>query len=454
VRRYQGALIAFAIFTLLLLFGTHRQGGAGAAAQASQGSAPSPSAPVAGITPQPSPASAESATTGTAAATPAYDRAYEWPLVHYDARKLWRYSEGAGVTIAIIGTGVNAGHPDLSGVVVEALSLTTPQPPGSLDTEIAGLIAGQGSAADPAVVTGLAPEAKLIDIQVTTDATQVTADEIVAGIKAAAAAGAQIIDVPLGVASDPGDEVQNEVLAVAADHLLIASAAPDGSELFPAADEGAVAVAAADYSLHPTGSLTRENPKFYTPNAIYAPGTGLYSTSGQNGYAGNLSGNPIATAYVAATAALLEAAHLGTAATMNSLSAYALRAPGKSQQLGVLDPGLAIQRNGIQPGAGVSPPAPPPGPSASASTQSSPATQQASVTMSVSASQPVSASNTRPPKASPPSAGYPAWSIALIVALVVLIVIVVVLAIVTRNGSKPPDGPGTRQPRNWGLETR
>ena len=439
---------------LLLLFGTHHQGGTGSAARLSQGSASSPTAQVAATSVQPSPASGGQAV--STAATPAYDQAHEWPLLEYDAKNLWRYSEGAGVTIAIVGGGIDADNPDLNGVVVKALSLVSPQSPegasGSLDTEIAGLIAGRGSAADPSVVAGLAPEAKLISVQITTDETQVTPDEIVSGIKAAVDAGAQVIDVPLGVASDPGSEVQNELLAVAAQHLVIASAAPDGSELFPAADEGAVAVAATGPGLRPTGSLIRQNPQFYTPNAVYAPGTGLYSTSGQNSYAGNLSGNPIATAYVAATAALLEAAHLDTAATMTALRADVLRASGKSQHLGVLDPSLAIQRNGIRLGAGVSPPAGPPGPSAPVSTQTTPATQPVSSGTSAPASQSVPAPGNTATTASSPSSAYPAWSIALIVALGVLIVIVVVLAILTRKGDN--GGPGTRQPRNWGLETR
>lgn len=244
-------------------------------------------------------------------ALPAYNASYEWPLVQLNAAELWTRGEGAGVRVAIVGTGIDARNPDLAGAVIAPeggrLGGGSPGSGGEVGTEIAGLIAGRGSPTDPAILAGLAPQAQLIDIQVAGGGAPVTAAAISAGIGQAVAAGAQIIDVSLGVnlgGSDKGiGQLQNAVnVAFKNGDLVVAPAGPPGEpDTYPAQSAGVIAVAATNgQSMAPTGALAG-----YGENAVYAPGDELYSTLGPAGYAGDLSGNDLATAYVSAAAALV-----------------------------------------------------------------------------------------------------------------------------------------------------
>ncbi len=67
------------------------------------------------------------AVAGVPATTPAFAagaaaanavRAQEWWLADLHVTQAWPRTEGAGVTVAVLGTGVAAGHPDLTGQVI------------------------------------------------------------------------------------------------------------------------------------------------------------------------------------------------------------------------------------------------------------------------------------------------------------------------------------------------
>lgn len=248
---------------------------------------------------------------GAGSAAPEFDPRTEWPLTALRASALWTVSEGAGVTVAVVDTGVDASQRDLVGVVMEVIGKPGDQSTDSHGTAIAGLIAGRGSTSDPAAhVAGLAPLARLIDVRVTTQAADVTPAALATGIRAAAMAGARVINVSLTVPHDDARKDIGHAVAFAQSRgsLIVASAGPAGTAAYPGVlpdvlvvggvrQDGQRLTGLAAYSGHPV---------------VYAPGADLDSTAedgnavgGTGGYVQGITGDDYATAYVSATAALI-----------------------------------------------------------------------------------------------------------------------------------------------------
>jgi subtilisin family serine protease len=74
----------------------------------------------------------------------------EWWLPGLHVTQAWQTTEGAGITVAVLGTGVAAGHLDLAGSVstgpdYTGSGRTASGPLWGIDgTEVAGVIAGHG----------------------------------------------------------------------------------------------------------------------------------------------------------------------------------------------------------------------------------------------------------------------------------------------------------------------
>lgn len=81
----------------------------------------------------------------------------------------WTYANGAGVTVAVVDSGVDAGHADLAGQVLPGLDLVAPRGDGDTDpvghgTTVAAIIAGRGD--DTVGVIGIAPWARVLPVRV------------------------------------------------------------------------------------------------------------------------------------------------------------------------------------------------------------------------------------------------------------------------------------------------
>lgn len=319
-------------------------------------SATTPSKPTTGASPA-RPAVGETAVIATgatpstpSAVVPRFSSTLEWPLAYFHASSVWTHTEGRNVKVAVVDTGVDAGQSDLAGAVLPPVDLS-PGPPGdesprSHGTAVAGLIAGRGSPADPKRVAGLAPQALLIDVRIAPRVADVSAAAIASGITAAVKAGAQVINVSLGVPKD--DSQLDQAVALAGEHdcLVVADAGAGRALQYPAALPEVLAVGAIGQNLKPITSLAK-----YRQATVYAPGQNLYSTAetgrtggGHDGYIAGLSGSDYATAYVSGAAALaLSRAPWLHADGTQKLLTQAISPNAVGSGPGILDPLAALQ---------------------------------------------------------------------------------------------------------------
>ncbi|MEU8000202.1 S8 family serine peptidase [Catellatospora sp. NPDC049111] len=155
-----------------------------------------------------------------------------------------RITEGAGVTVAVIDSGVDATHPDLKGSVLPGADLTEEGlGNGWTDREghgtaMAGLIAAHGK------VRGLAPAAKIMPVRESVWGVGTTT-EIVDAINWATAQKVDVISISLAMDFDDPTMRTAVAAALKADIVVVAGAGnkPDSAVGFPAAIPGVVAVA-------------------------------------------------------------------------------------------------------------------------------------------------------------------------------------------------------------------
>ena len=128
-------------------------------------------------------------------------RDQQWSLGFLKATELAKVSQGEGVTVAVVDTGVDAAHPDLTGSVLKGVDASR-EPDGRTDdftghgTGMASLIAGHGhGSGNGDGVLGVAPKAKILPVRVGPRTGNGHPDELAKGILAAVEAGAKVICV-------------------------------------------------------------------------------------------------------------------------------------------------------------------------------------------------------------------------------------------------------------------
>lgn len=130
--------------------------------------------------------------------------ALQWGLLAVDAPAAWeRGATGRGVRVAVLDSGVDAGHPDLAPNINAALSTsfvadeTFDQPASDHGTRVAGVIA---AAANELGVIGVAPEAEVVAVKVISAKTRTgTFGAVLQGIVYAADIGAQVANLSFTV---------------------------------------------------------------------------------------------------------------------------------------------------------------------------------------------------------------------------------------------------------------
>lgn len=169
--------------------------------------------------------------------------AQQWQLA-----ELHKLATGRGVRVAVVDSGVDAGHPDLAGQLVHHQNYvdTRPAPAESHGTEVAGIIAARAD--NGAGIAGIAPQARLLALRACWQAgpgqTLCTSLGLAKALYAAIQQGAHIINLSLG---GPDDRLLALLLdqAQARGATIVAALPGKGGGSFPASHPGVIVVGAA-----------------------------------------------------------------------------------------------------------------------------------------------------------------------------------------------------------------
>ncbi|GGT45253.1 type VII secretion-associated serine protease mycosin [Streptomyces purpureus] len=263
------------------------------------------------------------------AATPAHAdgiRTQQWGLEALHTQEAWRTAKGRGVTVAVLDTGVDAGHPDLTGNVLPGHDLIGfgagrgDRSWARHGTAMAGIIAGHGHGPGRQDgVLGIAPEAKILPVRVILEgsdparkkARATRGSALADGIRWAVDHGADVINLSLGDDSESAHPEAGEDAAVqyalAKGAVVVASAGNGGEKgdhiSYPAAYPGVIAVTAVDrFGTHAAFSTRR----WYA--TVSAPGVDIVIPDPDRKYYSGW-GTSAAAAFVSGAVALVRSAH-------------------------------------------------------------------------------------------------------------------------------------------------
>ncbi|WP_239405774.1 type VII secretion-associated serine protease mycosin [Frankia sp. Cj3] len=288
--------------------------------------------------------------TGCAPPSTEIVRTMPWAQRRLGAAGVWNLTRGAGVTVAVIDTGVDAAVPQLAGRVLAGTDVTGQRVPANTDcsghgTFVAGIIAAAPVPGTP--VAGMAPEATVLPIRQASRDSDGTAAGLAAGIRAAVDGRASVINISTS-AFFPDDSLHAAIRYATERDVLIVAAVANQAEngnprTYPAAYPEVLAVGATGQNGQPAGFSEAGD---YVD--VAAPGEGVISlgTGGSGHLVGD--GTSYAAPEVAGVAALVRAyrPELSAAAVRRRIELTADRPGGRlpDPQLGwgVLNPVSAV----------------------------------------------------------------------------------------------------------------
>jgi hypothetical protein len=250
------------------------------------------------------------------------------PLMRADSASMSGYSDGSGVTVCVLDTGINKSHPALAGAITSEYDFVNNDSDATDDeghgTHVAGIIVSRD-----AVHTGVAPGASLAIAKVLDDTGQGYDSDIIAGIEwCTLAVGAEVINQSLGGTAWPGScdfDALAEMVNRSVDHGVVnviasGNEADPSSITVPACASRAIAVGSVyDADIGPTSFPACSDPATApdqiacysngsTALDLMAPGSEITSTAMDGGFTSD-HGTTLSAPHVAGLAARLIGEH-------------------------------------------------------------------------------------------------------------------------------------------------
>jgi len=272
-----------------------------------------------------------------------------WALQRLNPAAVWSMTRGAGVTVAVIDSGVSTDPP----VLKDKLDSRSKDFAGGGDaycdkvghgTMVAAVIAGRDGIGP---FTGIAPDAAILSLRAVPDQdNQLLNDNLVNAIKDAIAKKVQVINI--SVTTTPDDHLQ-AAIKDAIDHDIVVvsasgneAAGREAGPSYPAAYDGVLAVAGVDEAGQRVATSRAGD---YVD--VAAPGSNLIGPATQGENFVSWDGTSFAAAYVSGVVALLRsyAPKLSAAEVINRITQTADRpADGHDENVGngVVNPYRAI----------------------------------------------------------------------------------------------------------------
>ncbi|MGI9334650.1 MAG: S8 family serine peptidase [Gammaproteobacteria bacterium] len=267
---------------------------------------------------------------------------YQYGLASIGADRAHTSSTGKGVIVAVIDTGVDTGHDDLSGQFANTRSFVRDGDREFVNdahgTAVAGIIAAR---ADETGIVGVAPDADLLALkacwyprssgaQVSDGRARCSSWSLALAVDFAIESGAQVLNLSL---TGPSDPLLTQLIdkALERDRIVVAAAASTrtGEASFPASLDAVVGVVSSDIDgrVQTVGWNKRGH-------LVAAPGVEILTTAPDQRY-GFKSGSSLAAAHVSGVLALmLQAAPaldaVRAATLLNATTRPLIRAAGAS----------------------------------------------------------------------------------------------------------------------------